>query len=93
MSPRFAITNLDDLYEQVEPALLRDDLDDAMQWIPQREALILRWRFGLDDDRKITLRECAERLQISKERVRQLESEGLRHLRRSSHVRSLLREY
>lgn len=93
MSPRFVITNLDDLYEEVEPVLLREDLEQAMQWIPRREALILRWRFGLDDGCKITLRECAERLDISRERVRQLESEGLRHLRRYPHTMSLLRNY
>ena len=48
-----------------------------------RESTILRMRFGLDDSEPQTLKEIGESLGLTRERVRQIESEALRKLHRS----------
>ena len=46
-----------------------------------REATVLRMRFGLDDQEPKTLQEISERLGVTRERVRQIESKALGRLR------------
>src|SRR5439155_283446 len=48
--------------------------------IDQREAEILRLRFGLDDGQPLTLKEIGEKVGLTRERVRQIENEALRKL-------------
>ena len=70
---------------------LRDDLHGMMAELTpqQREVLILR--FGLGDGRELSLAKVGRRLNISRERVRQLEHQALKHLRRrQSDVRAYL---
>ncbi len=60
-----------------------DDLHqvlDLLQKMDQREAAVLRMRFGLDDEEPKTLKEIGERLGLTRERVRQIESEALTKL-------------
>lgn len=55
-----------------------------------REASILKMRFGLEDQGEKTLEEVGEMFNVSRERVRQLESKALRKLRRNNELRTLL---
>lgn len=55
-----------------------------------REAAILKMRFGLDEDGEKTLEEVGAMFNVSRERVRQLESKALRKLRRNNELRTLL---
>jgi len=60
-----------------------DDLSHVLQMLDkmdQREATILRMRFGLDDEEPKTLKEIGERLGLTRERVRQIENEALSKL-------------
>jgi RNA polymerase primary sigma factor len=60
-----------------------DDLHhvlDLLEKMDKREAAVLRMRFGLDDEEPKTLREIGERLGLTRERVRQIESEALTKL-------------
>jgi RNA polymerase primary sigma factor len=67
--------------EQVTHSLLRDDLTSAMAHLSQRERNILRLRYGLEGETAHTLEQIGRRLSLTRERVRQLESEALKKLR------------
>jgi RNA polymerase primary sigma factor len=46
------------------------------------EARILRWRFGLDDEDELTLKEIGDKYNLSRERIRQLQEQALGKIRR-----------
>lgn len=54
---------------------------DAMADLPEMEHQILRMRFGLDDDKPLTLREIGEHYSLSRERIRQLQERALGRIR------------
>jgi RNA polymerase primary sigma factor len=64
-------------------------ISHVLSMLPSTEQAILRLRFGLDDDNPLTLREIGERLGLSRERVRQLETSALRKVRESPASRDL----
>lgn len=91
-------SELGDLLEQTvlpdtDERILRESfmraLGDALAELPDRERTVLELRFGLRDDHPKTLREIGEILDLSRERVRQIESRALNKLRRSHKTRSL----
>jgi RNA polymerase primary sigma factor len=49
--------------------------------LPEREAMILRARYGLDDGSQKTLKEISERYGVTRERIRQIQDSALRRLR------------
>ena len=78
--------------EKVATQLLRAQLQQALDKLPEREAQILRLRYGLGDGRVYTLEEVGQTIGVTRERVRQLEAQALNRLRQSSaHV--ILRDY
>jgi RNA polymerase primary sigma factor len=58
----------------------RRQVFDELDKLDQRDATVLRMRYGLDDDQPMTLQEIGERLSLTRERVRQIESEALSRL-------------
>jgi len=72
--------------------LLRDDLKDVMATLSERESMVLRLRFGLDDGRPRTLEEVGRVYNVTRERIRQIEAKALRKLRHPTRNKKL-REY
>ena len=70
-----------DAQEQVELSERRTKLDEVLDALTPRERAVIRLRFGLEDGTPLTLAEVGHRLGVSRERVRQLEADGLRKLR------------
>ncbi|MCS6881691.1 MAG: sigma-70 family RNA polymerase sigma factor [Oscillochloridaceae bacterium] len=67
--------------DEVSHTLLRDDLSEAMSHLTPRERHILCLRYGLHGEPALTLEQIGQRLNLTRERVRQLESEALKKLR------------
>jgi len=74
---------------------LREATKDVLGSLTQREAKVLRMRFGIDMNTDHTLEEVGKQFDVTRERIRQIEAKALRKLRhptRSDHLRSFLDE-
>ena len=69
--------------------LLRDQLNEVLDTLTEREQKVLRLRFGMDDGRARTLEEVGKEFQVTRERIRQIEAKALRRLRHPSKSRKL----
>merc|ERR1719159_1835603 len=78
--------------ESCEQEMLRSDLARLMQDIlTEREAFVLRHRFGMSEDgRAKTLQEIGEALQVTRERVRQVETKALQKMRSPTAARRIV---
>ncbi|GAB4145712.1 MAG: RNA polymerase sigma factor, RpoD/SigA family [Cyanobacteria bacterium J069] len=91
-------TELGELLEDTGPSpedyaansSLRNELEELMAELTPQQREVLSLRFGLDDGRSLTLAKIGDRLNISRERVRQIEREALTKLRKR---RADIREY
>ena len=72
--------------------LLRDKVEEVLSTLSPREAHILRLRFGLVNGRSYTLKEVGQKFGLTRERIRQIESQALRRLRHPCRSRQL-RDY
>ncbi len=72
--------------------LLRDKVEEVLGTLSPREANILRLRFGLTNGRAYTLKEVGQKFGLTRERIRQIESQALRRLRHPCRSRQL-RDY
>lgn len=75
--------------EYTNQQMLREALEDIIQELTPRESQALRLRFGLGDDYAYTLEEVGRKFGITRERVRQIETQALNRLRHSSRKKSL----
>jgi RNA polymerase primary sigma factor len=73
----------------VDFGLLQDRLRSVLGTLPERSAVVMRMRFGLDDGRSRTLDEVGKALGLTRERIRQIERDTLRELRRSDTAATL----
>ena len=69
--------------------LLREQLNEVLDTLTEREQKVLKLRFGLDDGRARTLEEVGREFNVTRERIRQIEAKALRKLRHPSRSRKL----
>ncbi len=86
----------DEIQPSVEYQIIKNSIEGQIREIlgelDEKEALVLKWRFGLDDDQPLTLQEIGDRLHLTRERIRQIEQKAMRKLSRS-HTLQQLRGY
>ncbi|MCR5074550.1 MAG: sigma-70 family RNA polymerase sigma factor, partial [Ruminococcus sp.] len=64
--------------------LLKEQLNEVLATLTDREAKVLKLRFGLEDGKARTLEEVGQRFDVTRERIRQIEAKALRKLRHPS---------
>ena len=69
--------------------LLKEQLEEVLASLTEREAKVLRLRFGLEDGRPRTLEEVGKEFEVTRERIRQIEAKALRKLRHPSRSKKL----
>jgi len=69
--------------------LLKEQVDDVLFTLSEREAQVLQLRFGLEDGRARTLEEVGRDFGVTRERIRQIEAKALRKLRHPSRSKKL----
>jgi len=63
---------------------LREQIEDALRELPERETAVLRMRYGLGDGREYTLEEVGQHFHLTRERIRQIEIKALKRLQNSA---------
>jgi len=74
---------------QIVKTSIEHQIRDILGELDEKEAIVLKLRFGLDDDRPQTLQEIGDRLSLTRERIRQIEQKAMRKLSRSHQVQQL----
>ena len=75
--------------EHAASEMLKEQLEDVLDTLTDREENVLRLRFGLDDGRTRTLEEVGRVFGVTRERIRQIEAKALRKLRHPSRSKQL----
>jgi RNA polymerase primary sigma factor len=68
---------------------LREKIEEALKAHTQREASIIKMRFGLGDGNEHTLEEVGQQYKVTRERIRQIQEKAIRKLKRSRYSRKL----
>lgn len=82
--------------EEATETMLRERVHSVLHELPPREARVLKLRYGLSGERMHTLAEIGDKLNLSRERVRQIEARALRRLRspgKSHELREFVRSW
>jgi len=69
-------------HEDLETKTWSEQLQQLMKTLTPMEARIVRWRFGLDNEDELTLKEIGDKYNLSRERIRQLQEQALGKMRR-----------
>lgn len=71
-------------YEATSQRMLKENVDEVLNALSDREAKVLKMRFGLNGSRPMTLEEVGQKFGVTRERIRQIEAKALRKLRHPS---------
>lgn len=75
--------------DQASKQLLKDHLDEVLATLSDREARVLKLRFGLEGSKQMTLEEVGKVFGVTRERIRQIEAKALRKLKHPSRRKKL----
>lgn len=75
--------------DQASRQLLKDHLDEVLATLSDREARVLKLRFGLEGNKQMTLEEVGKVFGVTRERIRQIEAKALRKLKHPSRRKKL----
>jgi RNA polymerase primary sigma factor len=75
--------------DQASKQLLKDHLDEVLHTLSDREARVLKLRFGLEGNKQMTLEEVGKVFGVTRERIRQIEAKALRKLKHPSRRKKL----
>jgi RNA polymerase primary sigma factor len=75
--------------DQASKQLLKDHLDEVLHTLSDREAKVLKLRFGLEGNKQMTLEEVGKVFGVTRERIRQIEAKALRKLKHPSRRKKL----
>jgi len=75
--------------DQASKQLLKDHLDEVLSTLSDREARVLKLRFGLEGNKQMTLEEVGKVFGVTRERIRQIEAKALRKLKHPSRRKKL----
>lgn len=79
-------------YDATSKRLLKENIEEVLSALTDREARVLKMRFGLNGSRPMTLEEVGQRFGVTRERIRQIEAKALRKLKHPS-KRKMLQDY
>ncbi|MGE5364934.1 MAG: RNA polymerase sigma factor RpoD/SigA [Bacteroidota bacterium] len=68
---------------------LKTEIEEALSSLSEREATVIKYYFGLNTENSLTLEELGEKLNLTRERVRQIKEKALRRLRHTSRSKNL----
>jgi RNA polymerase primary sigma factor len=71
-------------YDATSQRMLKENVDEVLNALSDREARVLKMRFGLNGSRPMTLEEVGQKFGVTRERIRQIEAKALRKLRHPS---------
>ena len=86
---RISDTHSPSVEYQIIKSSVQQQIRETLGELDEKEALVLKLRFGLDDDRPRTLQEIGEQLKLTRERIRQIEQKAMRKLGRSHKLQHL----
>lgn len=86
---RISDTHSPSVEYQIIKSSVQQQIRETLGELDDKEALVLKLRFGLDDDRPRTLQEIGEQLKLTRERIRQIEQKAMRKLSRSHKLQHL----
>lgn len=75
--------------EYTNNQLLKDEINNILQGLTEREEKVLRLRFGLEDGRTRTLEEVGKEFNVTRERIRQIEAKAIRKLKKPNRSKRL----
>ncbi len=76
-------------YDLTSKKLLKENLNEVLSSLSDREGKVLKMRFGLGGKRPMTLEEVGKEFGVTRERIRQIEAKALRKLKHPSHRKKL----
>lgn len=83
-------TSVPSAEETISAKFMKEHIEEALERLDENEQKVLRLRFGLDNDTPHTLKEIGDMMNLSRERIRQIEAKALDKLRHSRRARSLV---